>query len=50
MLFKIILKILYYNLESKFTFMAKLVGSASRLAGQERAAPSRFFELARWAS
>ena len=30
--------------------MPRLVGSASRLARQERAEPSRFFELARWAS
>jgi hypothetical protein len=31
-------------------FMARLVGSASRLASQERAEPGRFFEFARWAS
>jgi hypothetical protein len=30
--------------------MARLVGSASRLASQERAEPSLVFELARWAS
>jgi hypothetical protein len=30
--------------------MDKLVGSASRLASPERAEPSRFPELARWAS
>jgi hypothetical protein len=30
--------------------MPRLVGSASRLASQERAEPSRFFELVRWAS
>jgi hypothetical protein len=30
--------------------MAGLVGSASRLASLERAEPSRFSELARWAS
>jgi hypothetical protein len=30
--------------------MARLVGSASRLASQERAEPSYFPELARWAS
>jgi hypothetical protein len=30
--------------------MARLVGSASRLASPERAEPSRFSELARWAS
>jgi hypothetical protein len=30
--------------------MAGLVGSASRLASPERAEPSRFSELARWAS
>jgi hypothetical protein len=38
--------ILCYNLERKFTFMARLVGSTS----PERAELSRFFELARWAS
>jgi hypothetical protein len=30
--------------------MARLVGSASRLASPERAEPSLFSELARWAS
>jgi hypothetical protein len=30
--------------------MSRLVGSANRLASKERAEPSRFFELARWAS
>jgi hypothetical protein len=30
--------------------MPRLVDSASRLASQERAEPSRFFELVRWAS
>jgi hypothetical protein len=48
MLFKNIFKILYYNLESSFTFMARLVRSASRLVRQERA--SLVFELTRWVS
>ena len=30
--------------------MARLIGSTSRLASPERAQPSRFSELARWAS
>jgi hypothetical protein len=30
--------------------MARLVGSASQLASPEQAEPSRFSELARWAS
>jgi hypothetical protein len=30
--------------------MPRLVDSASRLASQERAEPSRFFQLVRWAS
>jgi hypothetical protein len=30
--------------------MPRLVGSARRLASQEQAEPSRFFELVRWAS
>jgi hypothetical protein len=30
--------------------MPRLVGSASRLASQERAEPSLVFELARWVS
>jgi hypothetical protein len=41
MLFKIF-KILYYNLESRFTFMVRLVGSAGRRASHEaRSEPSR---------